>query len=260
MNTTDARDAARLVHFAIDVRAVVGADEEYHELWRRYRIDDTFRQLTDAVCSGFGLSALAATEHGLIVIPQDDSVFAMGSLSDFEEGYSPEQRLVAGLAHLAIAACAYPRTVDLERPGVARVKVSQVERLLRDTARTVNEDDQERDEDVVAAFEVLAAMPTRKQGSQRRSRTTSLGVITNAFERLIEHGCARKVTSDSADAEYQLLDRYRLQVGEVAINDAYEALVATARASTCVGEEPGDPAPVSAGTHDGGTGEESDVP
>lgn len=252
MNTVEVRDASRLVHYALDVRAVVGADAEYAELWRRYRIDDTFRQLVDAVCSGLGLAPLAATEHGLVVVPLDESVFSMGAISDFEEGYTPDQRLATGLVHLAIAACAYPRTAELDRPGVARVKVSQVERVLRDTARAVTDDDRNCDEDTVAAFEVLAGIPTRKQGAQRRSRTTTLGLITNAFERLVEHGCARRVSTDRGDAEYQLLDRYRLQVGELAINDAYEALCSTAAADSDAAVEVAAVAPGAAGGLDDG--------
>lgn len=233
---TDVRDAARLVQFALDVRAMAGADPEYAALWHRYRIDDAFRSMVDAVCGGLGLAPMGAAEQGLIVVPQDGSVFAMGPLSDIEVGLTPDRRVVYGLAHLGIAACAYPRPEDLERGGVVRVRISAVERLLRDTARSVAEERHEVADDTRAAFELLAEMPTRKPGAQRRSRTTSQGVIAMAFDRLVEHGCARKVAERDGDAEYQMLERYRLQVGEIAVVDAYDALCAAASAPPAADE------------------------
>jgi hypothetical protein len=270
----DVTAAATLVGRALDVRAVAGTDPDYAELLRRYRFEDSFRETVDSVCAGLGLGVIDAVDQGLIIAPDSDSVFSMGSVADFEPGLNPDQRVMLGVIHLCIAATAYPLEGDTERVVVVRLRTSQIERVLRESARIISEraaeadaqavgpelrgangtttsDERERpggiDPELRSALDLLAAMPTRKPvpkraASGRRSRGTSLGLIAMAFEQLVEHGCFRKVAGGEEDAEYLALDRYRLQVRERAMVDAHEALrdlMVEAAASHADDTEPG---------------------
>ena len=260
----DVTAAAALVGHALDVRSVPGADPDYAALLRRYRYEDRFRETVESVCVGLGLSVIEAVDQGLIVAPDNDSVFAMGSVTDFEPGLTPDQRVMTGVIHLCIAATAYPNEGDTERAMVARLRVSQIERVLRETARVVAErvtpaapdatvaavdaappasDDPltEAGPEVFRALDLLAAMPPRKpskKATSRRSRATTLGLIGTAFDRLVEHGCFRRA-SGGDDPEYLALDRYRLQVRDRALVAGHDALceVMAAAARTVV-EEP----------------------
>lgn len=228
--TSDLRDAARLVQYAFDVRLVPGADDGYAALFERYRIDADFRSATDAVCGGLGLAPLVSLDQGLVLLPQTDSVFHLGSITDFAGGRSPKERTVIGLALLAVAAVAYPRTENLERTGVRRVRVSQVERLLRATAdKARDEYADDLDDHDQQAYEMVRKMPTSRPKGKKRSSTTTLGIIGLTLDLLVRHGCARKTTSGSADdPEYQILERYRIQVADCGVRAAHEVLRAEA--------------------------------
>ena len=230
MNITlsDISSASRLAGFALNTKAMPGADEDYARLLQRYRLEDQFREAVDSLCVGLGLSVISATDQGLILSPEVGSVFSIGTITDFEPGLNPEQRVVTGLVHLCIASVAYPKSNDLDRSLVARVKVSQIERVLRETAALVAErqaeDGDAEENDVLVAFGILDRMRPRNPSSTKRSKKTTLGIIEAALDRLVDHGCARRQRATDADPEYQLLDRYRIQVQEMALPDAYEVV------------------------------------
>jgi hypothetical protein len=229
---SDASQAGQLVGYALDAHRYPGADETYADLLRRYRLDSAFQEVVDSFCSGLGLTVLAAADQGLMLTPDSDSVFAMTTVNDFETGLNPQQRVVYGLVMLCIASTAYPLEGDLERVGVIRIKISRIERVARETVRTILDamllDEEDPDEnELLLAIRVLDAMPTiSPSGVTRRSRSNSLGLITAVFDSLVEQGQARLVgakTSDG-DTEYQLLERFRLNVQEAALPAAHAAL------------------------------------
>lgn len=225
----EAGKAAELIGFALQPRIARGANERYGALWGDYRTDDSFRDVVDAVANGLGLVVIGATDQGLIVAPMEKSPFSF-RLADYQRGLDPKRRLLIGLVHLGIAAVSYPKEVDLEEDIVIRRSVEQVERFLRDACTRLEEKDDrdpeaDEDADERAAWRVFAAMPSSirmKKGGYAADCT--MGTITRAFDWLVAQGMAR----DTGGGTYQLLDRYRVQVRELAGHAALEGLRALA--------------------------------
>lgn len=106
----DAADAARLVAFGLQPKLQPARDQEYAELLRRYREDPPFARLADAVAAGLGLVVLEVSPRaGMAVTAAEDSVFAV-RMGDYARRTSADggDRFLHGLAHLAVAAMAFP--------------------------------------------------------------------------------------------------------------------------------------------------------
>jgi hypothetical protein len=213
---TEAGKAAELVGFALQPKIARGADERYSELWSDYRTDEAFRDVVDAVANGLGLVVIDAPDQGLIVTPMEKSAFTF-RLVDYQAGMDPARRLLTGLVHLGIAAVAYPREADLEDDIVVRRRPEQVERYLRDACQALADAAEHDPEAGEADAEMMAwraylAMPASVR-SKKGGYTVhcTLGMITRAFKWLVDQGMARE-----SAGTYQLLDRYRMQVREVA--------------------------------------------
>jgi hypothetical protein len=83
------------------------------------------------------------------------------------------------------------------------------------------------EDELQTAARTFEALPTVSvTAPTRRTRSTSLGLIIAVFDALVAQGQARLVGSknEDLDAEYQLLDRFRINVQETAIPAAYDAL------------------------------------
>ncbi|SCD66344.1 hypothetical protein GA0115239_105234, partial [Streptomyces sp. BpilaLS-43] len=118
----DAADAARLVSFGLQPKLMPARDAEYGELLRRYREEPAFARLADAVATGLGLVVLeVSTRAGMAVTAGEDSVFAV-RMGDYARRASSDtaDRFLHGLAHLAVAAMAFPRPEDRRRRRLHR--------------------------------------------------------------------------------------------------------------------------------------------
>jgi len=221
----EAGKAAELICFALQPKIARGADERYGALWSDYRTDEGFRDVVEAVANGLGLVVIDATDQGLIVAPMDKSPFSF-RLADYQRGLDSKKRMLIGLVHLGIAAVSYPKEVDLEDDIVIRRSVEQVERFLRDAcARLAQGDDRDpeagEEADERAAWRAFAVMPSSirmKKGGYAVDCT--MGIITRAFDWLVVQGMAR----DAGGGTFQMLDRYRVQVRELAGHAALEGL------------------------------------
>src|SRR6266496_2761235 len=96
------------------------------------------RELTEAIAEGLGLTVLAVSSRtGVVLGPGEGSVFeqkfddyarraVLGERRDLE-------RVLHGIAHLAIAALAFPRPDDLATDTyVGRVSVEQADSVVRE--------------------------------------------------------------------------------------------------------------------------------
>lgn len=130
----DAADAARLVAFGLMPKLQPARDQEYAELLRRYREDPAFARLADAVATGLGLIVLEVSPRaGMAVTAAEDSVFAV-RMGDYARRTSADggDRFLHGLAHLSVAAMAFPRPEDLADDGyIGRVSVNGVDAFVR---------------------------------------------------------------------------------------------------------------------------------
>lgn len=218
----EAGDAARLVGFALRPKLAQGADPDYAALCGRYRVDTEFRDLVAAIADGLGLVVLAFTDQGLMVCPAHPSPFTF-RLRDYP-GYEARRRALIGMVHLGIAAACYPREADLETHIAVRRSIHQVERLLRSACETLAQqetDDRAVDADELAwrQYKTTPSSLPRKNGGFTAGCT--LGMITTAFNWLVDQGFAQ---ATSTAGTYLILDRYRVQVRELAGHAALEEL------------------------------------
>lgn len=231
-----AGDAAALVAYGCQPRLRPYNDVRYAELLDRYRTDEAFRDITDAIADGFGLVLVAAHDtEGLMPVPTADSIFAM-RLGDLN--LSVEDRMLHGLVHIAIAARVYPTPADLDSEDVRRTSVADVDRFIRQVCQALRTDSTDSTgldlgRDLDAAWRRYDAMPPVKlSDSSRRkpqlTKTCSQYWVKVVFEWLVLQGYAT-AAAELGEGAYRLRHRFRLQVAEAAGAPTLEALSALAR-------------------------------
>ncbi len=225
----DAGTAAQLISYGLQPKLRPAADDTYAELLERHRTDVDFRELVDQIADGLGLSVLdASSGHGLVLAPLPDSVFVQ-RLSDYRANLSVSDRLLHGLIHIGIAAYGYPTPSALLDEDVKVASVQAVEHFLRDACNRLREQHGDADPDLdqpeteQAWRAYLRRQPARDTGDGRMGVNTTCGMIKYAFERLVEGGFAQKL-SDLEGGTYRLLNRYRVEVREVAATEAYRLI------------------------------------
>ncbi|MFJ1708635.1 hypothetical protein [Kitasatospora sp. NPDC088346] len=228
LTPADVADAARLVSFGLQAKLLPGRDAEYAELVRRHREDPGFARLADAVATGMGLVVLEVSPRaGMAVAAAEDSVFAV-RMGDYSRRAASEStdRFLHGLAHLAVAALAFPRPEDLADEGyLGRVTVNGVDAFVRQACRRLeeraeaegtNSDPASDAPGLEAAWRVWARRSaTGATKDARRLSGSTIGIVSKAVLFLVDSGFLQK-TSDDAGGTYRTTARYQLQVRDLA--------------------------------------------
>ncbi len=229
--------AAELVAFGLRTGARPTDGNAYGQLLERYRTNTAFRDAVDTVAGGLGLVVLGAPARtGLVLSTQPGSVFAL-RMADLRGGsMAADDKLIAGLVVLGIAAYAFPHDVDLDGTDVKIVEVAALDRFVRDAIDRVlalpgdadTVDGQARRAAEVyrrtAAFKPKDRLPGPARGCTQFAVLEVLGW-------LVERGAARQLPQMGATS-YQLTDRFRLLVADVAGGEALEALRAVRRTTS----------------------------
>ncbi|MFI7343217.1 hypothetical protein ACIBUY_35365 [Streptomyces sp. NPDC050085] len=224
----DAADAARLVAFGLQPKLQPSRDQEYQELLRRYREDPAFARLADAVASGLGLVVLEVSPRaGMAVTAAEDSVFAV-RMGDYARKAATDStdRFLHGLAHLAVAALAFPRPEDLADDGyIGRVSVNGVDAFVRQACRRLEERAEETGENtdpatdapgLEAAWRIWARRSsTGATKDTRRLASSTTGIVGKALAFLTDSGFLQR-TGDDGGGTYRTTARYQLQVRDMA--------------------------------------------
>ncbi|MFJ8821828.1 hypothetical protein ACIREE_08585 [Streptomyces sp. NPDC102467] len=224
----DAADAARLVAFGLQPKLGPSRDQEYSELLRRYREDPAFARLADAVATGLGLVVLEVSPRaGMAVTAAEDSVFAV-RMGDYARRTAAEStdRFLHGLAHLAVAALAFPRPEDLADDGyIGRVSVNGVDAFVRQACRKLEERADEQGENTDPAtdapgLEAAWRIWSRRSSTgatkdARRLAGSTTGIIAKAVAFLTDSGFLQR-TGDDGGGTYRTTARYQLQVRDMA--------------------------------------------
>ncbi|MET7641252.1 hypothetical protein [Streptomyces sp. NPDC005438] len=233
----DTADAARLVALGLQPKLQPARDAEYAELLRRYREHPAFARLADAVATGLGLVVLeVSTRAGMALAAAEDSVFAvrMGEYARRASADSAD-RFLHGLAHLAVAALAFPRPEDLADDGyIGRVSVNGVESFVRQACRRLEERAEEAGENTDPTSEA-PGLEAAWRVYQRRSATgatkdarrlagSTTGIVAKAVTFLADSGFLQR-TSDESGGTYRTTARYQLQVRDMAGNAAMAELL-----------------------------------
>lgn len=233
----DVADAARLVSFGLQPKLLPARDAEYGELVRRYREDPPFARLADAVATGLGLVVLEVSPRaGMAVAADHDSVFAV-RMGDYSRRAASEStdRFLHGLAHLAVAAMAYPRPEDLADDGyIGRISVNGVDGFVRQACRRLEEqaaadgtntDPASDTPGLEAAWRVWTRRSaTGATKDARRLSGSTIGIVGKAVAFHVDSGFLQKVSDDSGGT-YRTTARYQLQVRDLAATAAMAELL-----------------------------------
>jgi len=233
----DAADAARLVSFGLQPKLLPARDAEYAALLRRYHEDPAFGRVADAVATGFGLVVLEVSARaGMAVTAAEDSVFAV-RMGDYARRASADSadRFLHGLAHLAVAAMAFPRPEDLADDGyIGRLSVNGVDTFVRQACRRLEEraerDGENTDPSTDApglegAWRVYARRSsTGATKDTRRLAGSTTGIVGKAVAFLTDSGFLQR-TGDDAGGSYRTTARYQLQVRDMAGHASMAALL-----------------------------------
>ncbi|CAL9591575.1 hypothetical protein [Streptomyces radiopugnans] len=237
LSPPDAADAARLVSFGLQPKLLPARDAEYAELLRRYREEPAFARLADAVATGLGLVVLEVSPRaGMAVTAAEDSVFAV-RMGDYARRATSDStdRFLHGLAHLAIAALAFPRPEDLADDGyVGRISVNGVDAFVRQACRRLEERAEREGENTDPAsdapgLEAAWRVYTRRSATgatkdSRRLAGSTTGIVAKAAAFLADSGFLQR-TGDDAGGTYRTTARYQLQVRDMAGSAAMTELL-----------------------------------
>lgn len=226
---SDVESAAQLVAFGLRSRLLAGQDQDYRSLLLRYRTDLDFRQIVDSIATGLGLRITTANELGLFLWADPNGPFAytLASWRRDRGAGTFEDRVLHGLAVLAITAYFYPQPNDLETERHRQATAAQVEQFLRaacsDIAKEGDDREVEREEWEQAASLYLRQKEVAATTDGRRPQKGTQSVISRAFDLLMDQGLVRK-REEGNIVVYQPNERMRLQIAGVAGHEAYQAL------------------------------------
>ncbi|MGW3245626.1 hypothetical protein [Streptomyces sp. NPDC001070] len=237
LTPADAADAARLVSFGLQPKLLPARDAEYAELIRRYREDQPFSRLADAVAAGLGLVVLEVSPRaGMALAAAEDSVFAV-RMGDYSRRAASDagDRFLHGLAHLATAAMAFPRPEDLADDAyIGRVTVNGIDGFLRQACRRLEERAEEQGENtdpasdapgLEAAWRVyVRRSSTGATKDARRLAGSTTGIVGKAVAFLVDSGFLQR-TGDESGGTYRTTARYQLQVRDMAGSAAMAELL-----------------------------------
>lgn len=259
--TSDARDIGRLLSYALRPRVRPGAGGDYGALVARYRDEVEFRDAVDALLDGMDVTVSHAGDLGLYLTPRRESIFAYRISSESTTWTNDRARALRGIAHLGIAAWVYPRPEDLEDPAIRYIDVMRVVPFLRHAVAGLRE----RAETIgtpgstiatVAELEEAAGLhtawshweplpdkevSTTGRGSGRVSSNSTTYWVLRAARELVDFGLAKPIGKDG-EGRFQVLERFRIQVGRHAMDEGYRALAALRRSASTT-PDPRDPGP-----------------
>jgi hypothetical protein len=236
----DATDASRLIALGMRPRQIPARDMAYADLVTRYTEDDTFADLVNAIAAGLDLKILGVTTaSGAVLAAREDSVFEV-RIEEYARRTALSGRgidkVIHGLAHLAIAALAFPRPDDLANDTyVGRVSVEQVDAVVREACRVLetrsavaeqNEDPLDTAPDLERAWRAYTRRPEVASTKDGRALPNSTrGIIGKAARYLALQGMLIGV-NDEGGGTWRTTPRYQVQVRELAAQAAFAELLA----------------------------------
>jgi hypothetical protein len=230
----DAESAARLIALGMRPKLLPSRDNHYAELVTRYGEDDAFKDLVHRVAAGMELVVLAVSQRsGVVLAATEESTFEI-KMDEYARRTALHNRgadkVLHGLAHLAVAALAFPRPDDLDDDTyVGRVSVDQVDGAVRETCRVLQERSEgESDplseapelERVWRAYQRRPATTTTKDG--RIAADSTRGIVARALRFLAEQGFLVQV---GETGNYRTTPKYQIQVRELAAQRTFTELV-----------------------------------
>jgi hypothetical protein len=237
---TDTEQAARLVAMGLRGKQVPSRDVVYRELVHRYQQDEVFAASVDAIAAGLGLLVLDVTgRSGIVLAAQPGSVFEI-KMDDYARQAKLRERrdtekVLHGIAHLAIAALCFPRPDDLANDQyVGRVSVESVDLVVRETCRVLSErategsgnaDPAAEEPELERAWRAYLRRPeVAATKDSRLNSDTTRGMVSRALKWLAERGLLQAV-GEEADEVFRTTSRYQIHVRELASQASFGELL-----------------------------------
>jgi hypothetical protein len=235
LSQRDLADVGVLIGCALRPKMRPGADSDYRTLLGRYRADMEFRNAVDSVLDGLDVRVLSDSDLGLVLGVRRESVFAY-RISDLPNVGGVTERLLVGLVSVAITAFAFPTPADFDDDRVRWVSVDEIERFVRevcDRFKRTPEQAQVDDESLDEAWRTYdrlspAYKADKGKGKPRRSPASSTYWVAHVLTWMVDQGLARPAPARGPEV-FQLLERFRVQAGELAGNATYDVLAAIRR-------------------------------
>ena len=222
--------AGRMIQWGLQPKVRPVQSNEYRDLVRDYINRTEFRDVVEEIADGLGLYVLDVSEHGIVLTPQDESVFMMRASHFRSSNSRASDRLIDGLVQVAIASVVFPRPRDLEddierpRPPLT---LDEVDEQLRTLARLFAEQaktgpDPRASDDNAGLYEAWRVFVRRfPLGAKTEGRRSTARVVEFGLERLREMGCFVETTLSGKRA-WQPTRRYNVLVQEMAASRLYE--------------------------------------
>lgn len=240
-NAAETKQAARLVAMGLRSKHLPDRDPSYRELVRRYNQDDVFAALVNAVAAGLGLVVLDVTRRsGIVLAAESGSVFEI-RMDDYAKQAKMRDRrdtekVLHGIAHLAVAALCFPRSDDLANDlYVGRVSVEQVDLVVRETCRLLDErasreqdnaDPSADEPELERAWRAYVRRPeVAATKDSRHNSDSTRGMVSRALRWLAERGLLQPV-GEEADEVFRPTSRYQIHLRQLASQAAFQELLA----------------------------------
>lgn len=240
LDITDAEQAAQLVSLGLRGKQVPSRDVTYRGLVQRYQQDDVFAAAVNAIAAGLGVVVLDVTAiSGIVLAAQPGSVFEI-KMDDYARQAKLRERrdtekVLHGIAHLAIAALAFPRPDDLANDQyVGRVSVETVDLVVREACRVLKErvaantgnTDPSADlpelEQAWRAYEKRHEVASTKDS--RHNSDSTRGMVRRALRWLADRGLVQAV-GEADDETFRPTSRYQIHVRQLASQTAFRELL-----------------------------------
>lgn len=237
MSTTrrDLVDAATLVRHALG-RERPRTGSTYEQLLARYRTDTAYAETVAALCEGLGLYILGTSPTGLVVHGDGDGPFRVTLDNAGLNVRDPEHRFVYALVIAAVAAYSYRDADALADTAMPILRCSDLEKFLdRAVDRVAGDTDDAGTDD----WDSLLGVAGRQWRERPGIHLTPQGrpkvgchrwYTTSVLEWLADNQMAVRqpaLADQDRGMAYQLTDRFRMGMAELAATDAFAVLVAT---------------------------------
>lgn len=219
MTPEDAREAARLLTYALQPKLYASQNSPYAELLARYRTTPELKAAFHALIEGIDLVLLEDTPRAILLGSQLGSIFSF-RLSEYRKTATIEQRVIRGLILLGIAAYCYPTKRQLEETRMPVFSAREVDDFLRGACEQLRkaagpDEGVPDDPSLVLAWQLYLRQPAVKGGA-RRTQTATVHLVEQTLEDLEEWGLVKEEPTVDHVRRFRALPRCRAQVREMA--------------------------------------------
>lgn len=232
VNTFLIEKAARFLSLCIEQQAHIRTNREFLEYMQNYKDFLEFRNIVNNIAQGFSLEIIGITDAGLILIPQNDSIFAQKT-PKMKKIFEDDLKILTPLILTGLAAYYFPRkdSFNLDLNYTEPFNFTRFDDYLRSKCREFK--DKSSSPNTITgnelskkAYEEYLALPTQ-EALDSKARNNSSAIL----KRIIEHLTEEKLFI-KRDGQYWLTNRFKIQMDYLASNNQMKELIDKFRSET----------------------------